>query len=181
MKCSLEVFPTIVFDEGTSGLITNTELKGSSAFPTCGVVINRATCIIKESYFEGFQKGGIMMLTDKENENNLVKVFTSIIRNCGHAGIQILGNNDSVLIEDNNIDFNTGPGIQVCTGGSPRIQKNIINNNTEGIEVINGDPVITRNTITRNEKNGILTKSMMSLLCNPLIDNNTINSNRYFS
>lgn len=107
------------------------------SFPTAGIVINKATCIIKETIIDGFSKGGVMMWLE---ENNVCKMFSTKVKNCKHIGIQVMGNSDTSLIEHCFIEDNNGTGIQVCTGNSCQIRRNKIHNNTDGVECISSDP-----------------------------------------
>ena len=88
MRLNQDVMPMILLNKGTSSMIANCEMKGNSAFPTCGIVIKKATCIIKETVIDGFIKGGVLMWLQ---ESNICKIFTTNIRNCKNYGIQCIG------------------------------------------------------------------------------------------
>lgn len=166
----------IIMDKGTSNMIANCELKGNATFPTAGIVLNKGTCIIKETTVEGFSKGGILMWLE---DPNICKIFTTKIEYCKNAGIQIMGASQSPIIEFCTIKNNSAPGIQICTGNSCQIRKNTILNNQDGIEVISGDPTIFSNQISRNNHNGIITRAIEDLICQPKVHMNEISSNRY--
>jgi F-box protein 11 len=149
--------------------------KGNHAFPTAGIIINKATCIIKETNIEGFTKGGIMMWLEDEH---VVKVFTTKVKNCKHVGIQVMGSSGSPLIEYCNIEDNQGTGILVCTGNSCQIRKNEIHNNHDGVEIVSGDAILFKNNISKNNSNGVVTRAVEDLVCAAKITLNEITSNR---
>ena len=94
------------------------------------------------------------------------------------AAIQTLGQSNHPIIEFCTIKENLCPAIQVCLGNSCSIRKNTLICNDVGIEVISGDPHITKNVISRNLNDGILTMTVDDLACVPRIYFNNINSNR---
>ena len=89
MKCNQDVLTMITLCKGTNSMIANCEIKGNLSFPTIGIVIDNATCIIKETVVDGFSKGGILMWLEDEH---VCKIFASRVKNCKNVGIQIMGN-----------------------------------------------------------------------------------------
>lgn len=152
MKCNQDVIPLILINEGTSNMIANCQLKGNNNFPTMGIVVKKANCIIKETEVSDFSKGGILMWLEDPNSS---KIFTSKVENCKQVGIQIIGSCQSPLIEYCTVQNNPAPGIQICTGSSCQVRKSTICNNHDGIDIISADPIIFKNNISRNNHNGI--------------------------
>lgn len=175
MKCNQEVLTMITLCKGTNSMIANCEIKGNLSFPTIGIVINNATCVIKETVVDGFSKGGILMWLEHED---VCKIFASRVKNCKNVGIQIMGHSQSPLIEHCFIEENSGSGIQICTANSCQIKKSKIQNNSDGIECISCDPLIFKNIISKNNQNGIVTRAVEDLICQPKIQLNEISSNR---
>ena len=172
-ECQL-ITPAIILERGTTTQIESCELKGSQYFNTMGIVMRAANMLMKDASITNFKSGGIMMYV---KENNLVKIFKSIIRGNSYFGIQVMGCSKSPTIQYCDIEDNRCPGIQICTSNKGSFRKNNISLNKNGIEVISSDPRIEDNIIERNYQNGILVKAMESLIAYPKIYDNKISSN----
>lgn len=157
MKCNQVTIPMVLLNTGTSSMISDCKLNGNGSIPTCGIVVKKSTCIIKDTAIEGFISGGIMMWLEG---TNICKIFGTKVRDCKTVAIQVMGNSSNPLIECCEIENNKGPGIQVCTANTCQIRKNRIINNTEGIEIISADPTIFKNTISQNNANGVVSRSV---------------------
>jgi F-box protein 11 len=175
LRTTQEITPVIMMDEGTNNLITNCEMKGNPIFQTTGIVIKNSNCVIKGCSIEGFLQGGIIMCVTEDTE---VKVTNTLVKGCKHAGIQILGVSPTPTVEYCRIEENMAAGIQVCSGNSGEILKNNIVQNNDGIEIISSDPTILKNKIINNYYNGVITRALDSLICQPKIYLNEISSNR---
>jgi F-box protein 11 len=174
-KCNQNVVPMICLCPGTYNTITSCELRGSLEYPTTGIVSNKAKLIVKDTNISNFAKGGIMVWCE---EDDCVKILTSTVSKCQSHGIQAMGSSEFPLIEFCTIEDNKGCGIQVCTGNSAQIRRNDIHNNEEGVEIISADPTLYKNTITKNNLNGIMTRAVEDLICSPKISDNNVSSNR---
>ena len=175
MRTYTSIVPMMILDKSTSTSIVNCELKGNARFQTAGIVVNKSNCIINESSIENFLNGGVLC---KMNELNACKIETNLIKNCGHAGIQVIGNSKFPLIQYCTIERNNAPGIQIVGANTCKIHKNRIVGNLDGIDVVSADPTIYKNIIENNHSNGITTRSINELICQPKIFQNLISSNQ---
>lgn len=109
----------------------------------------------------------------------ITKIFNTKVRECETAGIQIIGDSESPLIEFCEIENNKGPGISITTGNRGQIRKNKIKGNEHGVEIIISDPTLFKNQIVQNEGEGIATRSVNGFVCAPKITDNNISSNKF--
>jgi hypothetical protein len=108
MKCNQVSIPMVLLNTGTSSMISDCKLNGNGSIPTCGIVVKKSTCIIKDTAIEGFISGGIMVWLEG---TNICKIFGTKVRDCKTVGIQVMGNSPNPLIECCEIENNKGPGI----------------------------------------------------------------------
>ena len=92
----------------------------------------------------------------------------------GNAGILLLGENNTPIIRDNNIEYQKGTGIKIGIANQAVLENNRITFNVVGIDVQSGDPSIISNIIEENINDGILTRQYLDYRCDATIEKNSI-------
>lgn len=108
MKCNQPSIPMVLLAPNTSSMISDCKLMGNPIISTNGIVIKKATCIIKDTIVEGFLKGGIAMWLEGRD---VCKIFNSKVKECKSYGVHVMGNCASPVIEMCEIENNKGPGL----------------------------------------------------------------------
>lgn len=94
-------------------------------------------------------RGGIVFSSED------IKVTNNLITENGDGSCVIdIDNNALTTVEDNTVRANTGSGICVSQGSST-INRNVVEDNAEGIRVDNSDAIITSNQVMSNTQGGI--------------------------
>lgn len=136
-----------------------------------GIFISGASPIISHSVISGNQAelGGGIYINDASPT-----LTNNTIENNQGFGIEVYDSPSSLLIEDNEITYNSG-GIRLQSS-SPQIANNLIDsNNGVGIHIHwYSSPTIDHNTISNNYSRGI---GFGWSGCSPTITNNTIEGN----
>ena len=177
LKSTQATIPAILLAQNTNNLISDCKLYGSKAIRTTGIVVKNASLVLKDSRIEGFNKMGVTMWLEEKDACN---IYNAKVTNNKMAGIQIIGESKSPIIELCTIENNKGAGIQLLLGNKSTVTKNKITGNGCGLEIVSSDSLILKNEINMNLESGIKTDVVSDLLCSPTITNNIISSNNHY-
>lgn len=145
--------------EGVS--VTNPNTRGTAVW------IEAGSPIIEHNTFMGSDREAIFV-----SGNAAPKIRSNIIEQNGGNGISFT--RDSSGVADSNIIRNSGFGVSISERATPRLVKNQITQNKDGV-VLSGEtqPLLRYNTIENNTRDGIVVTSTAE----PTLKQNTFNGN----
>ena len=85
----------------------------------------------------------------KINRNN---IYGNLKSNIAHGRAE----NFDISIKENNIFKGRCEGIFILDGGTSKISKNVIYENTDGVVLVNSTPVVSKNNIYANRRAGVI-------------------------
>lgn len=145
--------------EGVS--VTNPNTRGTAIW------IEAGSPIVEHSTFMGNDREAIFV-----SGNAAPRIRNNIIEQNGGNGISFT--RDSSGVADSNVIRNSGYGVSISERATPRLVKNQITQNKDGV-VMTGEtqPLLRYNTIENNSRDGIVITSTAA----PTLKQNTFNGN----